>query len=78
MILVNTHEAKSKLSFLLTKVEQGELVRICRNGRPVADLMPAAKERRDPLKKHPELSKIEIGYDPVEPLGEDEWPEAAP
>ena len=77
MIVVNTHEAKSKLSFLLTKVEEGERVRICRNGRPVADLMPGAKKKNDPLEKHPELNKIEIRYDPVEPLRDDEWPETA-
>ena len=74
MIVVNTHGAKSKLSFLLAKVKEGERVRICRNGRPVSDLMPTAKKRRDPLEKHPELSKIEIRYDPVEPLRDDEWP----
>ena len=76
MIIVNTHEAKSKLSHLLAAVEKGERVRICRNGRSVADLVPAQRERRDPLKKDPELSKIVLGYDPVKPLEDDEWPEA--
>ncbi len=77
MIIVNTHEAKSKLSFLLAKVEEGERVRICRNGRPVAELISAAREKCDPLEKHPELSKIAIGYDPVDPLEDDEWPKTA-
>jgi hypothetical protein len=29
------------------------------------------------IKAHPVLGKIKIGYDPVEPLATDEWPEAA-
>ncbi|MBF0275817.1 MAG: type II toxin-antitoxin system Phd/YefM family antitoxin, partial [Nitrospinae bacterium] len=39
MITVNTHEAKTRLSELLTKIEQTkETVLICRNGSPVAEL----------------------------------------
>ena len=75
MITVNTHEAKSKLSALLAAVEeQGERIRICRNGKPIAELgpIPAA---RDPLLPHPELSKIVFHEDPCQPLTNDEWPE---
>ncbi len=36
--MVNVHEAKSTLSALLVRVEQGEDVVISRNGRPVARL----------------------------------------
>ena len=77
MIIVNTHEAKSKLSLLLAAVENGERVRICRNGRSVADLVPTRQHTIDPLKKDPELSKIVFNYDPVEPLEDDEWSESA-
>lgn len=36
---VNVHEAKTTLSALLAEVEErGEVVLICRNGKPVAEL----------------------------------------
>ena len=77
MITVNTHEAKTHLSKLLAAVEEkGEVVLICRNGKPVAEL---AQPRRpsveiDRLKPHPELKPLFINYDPTEPLTEEEWP----
>lgn len=75
MISVNTHEAKSKLSALLAVVEErGERIRICRNGKPIAELVPIPTVR-DPLVPHPELSKIEFLADPTAPLDEAEWPE---
>ncbi len=75
MRTVNIHEAKSNLSSLLVRVERhGEAIVICRNGEPVADLVP--HQRPDRNKVHPVLSKIKIGYDPVEPLSAGEWPEA--
>ena len=39
---VNVHEAKTKLSELLKKVEAGEEVVIARAGKPVARLVPAS------------------------------------
>ncbi len=76
MITVNVHEAKSRLSALLASVEdQGEVVLICRHGRPVAELRAATPRtgRPDPLQVHPELAAT-ILYDPTEPASEDEWP----
>jgi prevent-host-death family protein len=76
MKTVNVHEAKTNLSSLLAKMEKdSESIVICRHGVPVADLMPHRRTNR--IKPHPALSKIKIGYDPVEPLSVDEWPEAA-
>ncbi|MBN2495182.1 MAG: type II toxin-antitoxin system Phd/YefM family antitoxin [Deltaproteobacteria bacterium] len=73
MIIVNTHEAKTRLSRLLQEVESKRAtVRICRNGKPIADLVPVPV-LRDPLLIHPEL-KVEILEDPSLPLSEDEWP----
>ena len=76
MITVNTHEAKSQLSALLAAVEdRGEVVLICRHGKPVAELR-AAHDRMsspDPLQMHPELAAA-ILYDPTEPASDDEWP----
>ena len=75
MKIVNIHEAKTKLSALLAEIERtGEKVLICRNGEPVADLLPHRK--RDRLEPHPVMGKIGIHYDPIEPLSDDEWPES--
>ncbi|MFN8612908.1 MAG: type II toxin-antitoxin system Phd/YefM family antitoxin [Vulcanimicrobiota bacterium] len=41
MIIVNVHEAKTRLSQLLAQVEAGEVVIIARAGTPVARLCPA-------------------------------------
>jgi prevent-host-death family protein len=74
MKTLNTHQAKTHLSAVLAEVEQrGETFLICRNGRPVADLVPHRK--RDRLAPDPVMSKITIQYDPTEPLTEAEWPE---
>jgi prevent-host-death family protein len=76
MKTVNVHEAKTNFSSLLARVEKiGASIVICRNGEPVADLVPHKKVNR--LKPHPVLSKIKINYDPTEPLSEDEWPKAS-
>ena len=73
MKTVNVHEAKTNFSSLLARVEQSkERIVICRNGEPVADLVP--HQRRDRTQPHPALRKIKIDYDPVEPLSADEWP----
>lgn len=76
MIIVNTHEAKTKLSYLLHEIESHkEVVRIRRNGKPVADIIPI--KYINPLKQHKEVKEIEINYNPVSTLSEDEWPEDA-
>lgn len=75
MIIVNTHQAKTNLSKLLAEIEEHhERVRICRNGKPIAEIIPI-RQSPDPLKKHKKLLGVQIHYDPVEPLSEDEWPE---
>lgn len=73
MMTVNVHDAKTNLSSLLLQVENGgEAISICRNGKPVADLVPHRPVKRN-LKPHPRLSKIKINYDPTEPLTPEEW-----
>ncbi len=76
MITVNMHEAKSRLSELVKAVEEAnETVVICRQGQPVAELKALAKPALDRLRPHPELKvTFAPGYDPTEPLSEDEWP----
>ena len=75
MIIINVHQAKTKLSSLLAAIEQkGEWVRICRNGKPVADLRPVVKVK-NPLKQNKKL-KVIFKENPMLPLTEEDWPEA--
>jgi prevent-host-death family protein len=71
---LNVHEAKKRLSAVLMEIEQkGESYLICRNGKPIAELIPHRKRSR--LRYHPVLSKININYDPTEELSKEEWGE---
>ena len=73
---VNVHEAKTKFSSLLAEIEKrGERIVICRNGAPVADLVP--HQRIVSMTSDKKLGAIEILYDPIERATEDEWPEDA-
>jgi len=77
MIRVNTHEAKTRLSELLSKVEcKQETVVIYRSGVPVAELLPW-KKTRDLLRQNPRLKKVVFHEDASLPLREDEWPKAS-
>jgi len=74
MIIVNTHEAKSKLSALLAAIEEnGEVVVICRNGKPVAEMKAASAAPPNRLAPDPSLH-VKLSYDPTEPVTEEEWP----
>ena len=69
---VAVHEAETNFSSLLAEVEStGETVLICRHGKPVADLVRHRRHSR--LKPHPVMGNIDLRYDPIEPLAEDEW-----
>ncbi len=77
MIVVNMHEAKTRLSELVRQVEErNEVVVVCRDGQEVAEIRRRSKRRRvrdltpDP-RFRPEYAP---GYDPVEPLTDEEWP----
>lgn len=52
MTKLNIHEAKTHLSKYLLKVEEGETVLLCRNGKPVAQIVPLSKGR---VSKHRRL-----------------------
>jgi prevent-host-death family protein len=74
MKAVNVHDAKTRLSRLLSEIEKnGARYVICRNGRPVADLTPHRSVNR--LQPDKELGAIRIKYDPIEELSPDDWPE---
>lgn len=75
MLVVSTHEAKERISELLQMVEErGERIRVCRNGRPVAEIGPVTVPARDPLLPNPRLSGVVFHEDPVAPLAADDWP----
>ena len=49
MKAVNVHEAKTHLSKLLKRVAHGDEILIARAGKPVARLLPIARERPAPI-----------------------------
>lgn len=74
-MIVNVHEAKTHLSRLLVEVQNHQQrIRICRNGQPVAEIVPIAAPN-DPLIQCPALQTGAINDDVTAPLGEDDWPE---
>jgi prevent-host-death family protein len=74
MLQVNTNEAKTRLSYLLSKVEkEHKKIKICRNGTPIALLVPL-EPPPDPLKQHAKLMGVKIHEDPTAPLDEEDWP----
>ncbi|MFZ4766189.1 MAG: type II toxin-antitoxin system Phd/YefM family antitoxin [Roseimicrobium sp.] len=77
MITVNMHEAKSRLSQLVLAALNGEEVILCSKGEPRVRLVPMEVPpiRRDLIPPDPALrATLAHGYDPAEPLSEDEWP----
>ena len=79
MIDANMHEAKTHLSRLVRAVvEDGEIVILKQNGKPVAEIHPhrPASQPVRRLTPDPALRVMFApGYDPTEPASEDEWPE---
>ncbi|WP_446008381.1 type II toxin-antitoxin system Phd/YefM family antitoxin [Candidatus Electrothrix sp.] len=78
MIIVNTHEAKTNLSKLLTLVaEKHEIIKICRNGKVMAELVKPKSGKASPgkLPVIPELTGV-VFKEPVEaPLPEEFFPD---
>ena len=73
--LINTHQAKSELSRLIREVEEeGALIRICRNGKPIVELRKI-NEAGSPLSVHPKLKNIVFHEDPSLPADNEDWPE---
>lgn len=72
MKTLNIHETKTKLSSILANIEKsGEKYIICRNGKPIAEIVPHKKKSR--LKPDPFLSQVKIKCDLTEPLTEEDW-----
>ena len=68
-MIVNMHDAKTKLSELVAAAERGEVVVIARNGTPAARLVAIAQEYT-PMRLGVLAGEIEIGSDFDEPLPE--------
>ena len=47
MIRLNMHEAKTHLSRYIAKVEAGEKILLCRRNKPVAEIRPVPRERKE-------------------------------
>lgn len=75
MRAVNIHQAKSTLSALLAEVEEkGEVILICRNGKPVAELRAVErKKKKRNLEPHPVLGNFVVPADIMEPLDPEDY-----
>jgi prevent-host-death family protein len=69
MVVVNMHDAKTKLSELVAAAERGEEVVIARNGTPAARLVPVAAQYA-PVRLGVLEGEIELGLDFDDPLPE--------
>lgn len=75
MKTLSIYEVGTQISSVLLEIENtGERFVICHNGEPIADLIPHHRKSR--LIPHLLISQIQIKYDPIEPLHQDEWMEA--
>ena len=76
MISVNLYEAKTQLSRLVAAVEtRGERVVLCRNGTPIAEIVPHEATRGATLQPDPELLGARFIGDPTAGVSLEDWPE---
>lgn len=74
------HEAKTRLSQLVKAVEEeGEVVILQRNGKPVAELHRYRPASNAPIRRLTPNRELQVtlspGYDPAEPATAEDWPE---
>lgn len=80
MITINMHEAKTRLSKLVKAVEEdGEVVVLQRNGKPVAEIHRYRQTSGVPVRRLTPNRELKVtlspGYDPAEPATTEDWPE---
>ena len=75
MVTVNLYQAKAQFSRLVSAVEKGERIVVCRNGIPVADLVPHASIPSKTLDPDPLFAGARFLGDPTAPLEAGDWPE---
>lgn len=75
MIRVNIHDAKTHLSRYIEKVEQGEVVVVCRHNKPVAEIRVITKVA--PIVRKEGLLKGRVSWSPgaFAPMTEEELAE---
>ena len=61
MKTVSSSEFRSNASAILDLVENGEMVRILRHGKPIAEIVPFAGEQVTPAWKRPGLRMVAPG-----------------
>ena len=72
-MIVTIHEAKTHLSRLLHKVEEGEEIIVCRGKHPVARLVPATTSlRHRPRVGEPTSEPFKIPADAFIPMSAEE------
>jgi prevent-host-death family protein len=72
---MNIYEVKAHLSKVIARVQEtGEVITICKNGKPVVDLVQH-RPARNPLKADPELLGAVYHGDPCAGVGKEDWPE---
>ena len=71
MIKVNIHEAKVHLSRYLQRVEEGEVVVICRRNVPVAEVRPIQARRVQPRPVGLARDRFSVPQSFFEPLPDD-------
>ncbi len=72
------HEAKTRLSELVKAVEErNETVVLCRDGHAVAEIRRHVRKRAARSLTPDPRFRVELapGYDPADPLTDDEWPD---
>ena len=73
--MVSVYEAKAHLSHLIAEVERtGAPVTICRNRKPVVDVVLHSWKEIDPLDQDPALQGALFHEDPCAPVDETDWP----
>lgn len=70
MTTVNIHDAKTRLSSLLSTVEtENKRITICRAGKPIAEIIPYKKKKRSSVKAA--LKPLKVSGDLTAPISED-------
>jgi antitoxin (DNA-binding transcriptional repressor) of toxin-antitoxin stability system len=71
-ISVNIHEAKTNLSHLLSLIEQGEVVEICRRNIPIAEIRKTANKKKPERKFGMLKGKVHVPPEFFEPMSKEE------
>lgn len=71
MIHLNIHEAKTHLSKYLDRLEEGEVIVLCRRNQPIAEIRGLPKERKLPRPVGKYRGVLEVPESFFEPLPED-------